>query len=419
MKPSIYDILKDLFGWMGNSLRDLFGMLCDLRKSPIVARGFEDIKNGIKRLGGSVSSFFSDVFRPKGTGEAGSSSPRLGTVKYVVIGTALGCLIIFILFSAVFFQIGNRWDKRSYLINVPQGFGAAQVSDLLLEKGIIGSTYSFDMLVSMFGIQNRIQSGTYMFSPSMTAGSIVYKLKKGEVTGPPLERVVFPEGTSIYKMGQILKDDGVSNGDIFITLQKDPITPDLLSKFPFLSGIKNDSLEGYLFPDTYLVPQEVSPASLRDLMLSRFASVVMPFWDKAKIDTAMSLHEVLTLASIIEKEAAVDEERPLISSVFRNRLAKGMHLSADPTVKYALSDYRRPTKRVYFIDLQINSPYNTYKFAGLPPGPICSPGLSSIKAAIYPAKTTFLYFVARKDGTHVFSTTWQEHEKAKLMVRGE
>lgn len=417
MKPSIDDILKDLFGWLGNLFRDFFGMFRDLRKNPIVGRALEDIGNPVKKLGKAISSFFSSAFRPAGHGTP--SAGRSDLYKYLILGTALGLLTIFVLFSAVFFQIGKRWDKRSYLINIPPGFGAAEVGDVLLEKGIIPGTYSFDILISIFGLENRIQAGTYIFSPSMTVGSIVMKLKKGEVTGPPLERVVFPEGISIYKIGLVLKEDGISDGDAFQALRKSPISPDLISKFPFLSGVKNDSLEGYLYPDTYFVPKEVPFTTLRDLMLSRFSSVVMPFWNSASRNTSLTLHEVLALASIIEKEAAVDEERPLIASVFLNRLKKGMYLSADPTVKYALSDVRRPTKRVYYIDLEVDSPYNTYRNYGLPPGPICSPGLSSIRAAVYPARTTFLYFVARKDGTHIFSSTWQEHERAKLMVRGE
>jgi UPF0755 protein len=133
----------------------------------------------------------------------------------------------------------------------------------------------------------------------------------------------------------------------------------------------------------------------------------------------MSPYEILTLASIIEKEAGIEEERPIISSVFHNRIKKRMYLSADPTIKYALSQVRRPTKKVYYIDLEIDSPYNTYRHLGLPPGPICNPGLASIRAAIFPAKTDYLYFVARGDGTHIFSKTWQEHERAKILARGK
>lgn len=122
------------------------------------------------------------------------------------------------------------------------------------------------------------------------------------------------------------------------------------------------------------------------------------------------MHEILTLASIIEKEAKVAEERPIISSVFYNRLKIGMPLAADPTVKYALE---RPTKKVYLDQLSVRSPYNTYRRKGLPPGPICNPGLESIKAAVYPSKTDYFYFVAKPDGSHIFSKTWQEHQKAR------
>jgi UPF0755 protein len=418
VKPSIDDLIKDLFRSLAQALKDLKGMVRDLSGNPLVLRTLEDIKNVFKNLAASTISLFSGLKRPSIKREAAASGGE-NVFPYIISGLVLGVVLISVLFSAVFFQVSNRWDRNYYTVNILPGYGAVAVADLLLEKGIIDNRYSFNTLVSIFKIENRIQSGTYSLSPSMGIGSIVLKLKNGEVIAPALKKLVLPEGTSIYKVGVLLRNSGIGNGEEFEGLMKDAISEDLRTKFAFLKGAKTDSLEGYLFPDTYFVPDDVPTAILRDLMLSRFSSVVMPFWERSTDDTLMTLHEILTLASIIEKEAQVDEERPVISSVFHNRLKKKMHLAADPTVKYALSEFRKPTKKVYYIDLEIDSPYNTYRRLGLPPGPICNPGLSSIKAAVYPAKTTYLYFVARRDGTHIFSTTWQEHEKAKLLVRGE
>jgi UPF0755 protein len=149
-------------------------------------------------------------------------------------------------------------------------------------------------------------------------------------------------------------------------------------------------------------------------MIRRFNELVIPVWKVSASDTKLSLHEIVTLASIIEKEAQVPEERPIISSVYHNRLRIGMKLDADPTVKYSLEN---PKKKVSYNDLKVKSPYNTYRVRGLPPGPICNPSLDSIKAAIYPAKTTYLYFVATKTGSHLFSSSWDEHQKARIKAK--
>jgi len=210
----------------------------------------------------------------------------------------------------------------------------------------------------------------------------------------------------------------VGDGIAFQELTKNALTSSLLLKYGFLAEIPTDSLEGYLFPDTYLVPSNIGTDSLTNLMVSRFNKVVMSYWRKnyRKMKIKFSLHEIITLASIIEKEAAVENERPLISSVYHNRLRIRMHLGADPTIKYVLE---RPGKIVSYDDLRIESPYNTYRHYGLPPGPICNPGLSSVKAAMFPAESDYLYFVARADGSHIFSKSLTEHQAAQRETRTE
>jgi len=229
-------------------------------------------------------------------------------------------------------------------------------------------------------------------------------------------RVAFPEGTSIYKMGIILQKTGFKHWREFQQLVDQGITAELRARhWKIFKYIPSESLEGYLFPDTYNFFPDASAESMAEVMLNRFESVVGPFWDRSgAADAKRSLHEILTLASIVEKEAKKPEERPIIASVFYNRLKIGMALAADPTVKYALE---RPSKKVYLDQLAVRSPYNTYKVRGLPPGPICNPGLDSIKAAVYPAKTNYLFFVAKKDGSHTFSRTWQEHQRARSLMK--
>lgn len=307
--------------------------------------------------------------------------------------SALTLLISFILWPA------NPFDLSTTKVTIPAGTSARTVRQILIGQKILPSYTLFLPAVKIFGIQNRIKAGEYSFSPSDPLPRIIIKLLRSETVPPAQLRITFPEGMSIYKMGVALKEKRFLNWEKFQGLVHE--------------GISSKSLEGYLFPDTYQFFAGASAEAAAEVMIGRFEEVVLPFWEKAKKDTSMSLHEIITLASIIEKEAKVPAERKIISSVFNNRLKSGMPLAADPTIKYALE---RPSKKVYFDQLSVRSPYNTYRRRGLPPGPICNPGLESIKAAVYPEKTNYYYFVAKPDGSHVFSRTWDEHQKARRRV---
>ncbi|MDD5594338.1 MAG: endolytic transglycosylase MltG, partial [Candidatus Margulisbacteria bacterium] len=285
-----------------------------------------------------------------------------------------------------------------------------------LKNGRALPAYSpFLLIVKLFNLENRIKAGEYSFSPSEPLPAVIYKLVAGETLPAKAVRVAFPEGSSIYKMGVILKDNGFAHWPDFQRLVDEGITAPLRERhWNLFKYISSESLEGYLFPDTYQFYPEASAEAMAEVMIGRFEEIVSPFWARSKNDTKMSLHEILTLASIVEKEAKQPAERPIIASVFYNRLKIGMPLAADPTVKYALE---RPSKIVYLDQLSVKSPYNTYKVRGLPPGPICNPGFDSIKAAVYPAKTDYLFFVAKPDGSHIFSKTWQEHQRARGRVK--
>jgi len=416
LKLNLKGFFKNLFGETGERLKgfikEVKGLFSEFIKTPLIKRSIDDAK------------------RQCSVGARRSLEASRDAIRYLKIGKheilrygiwiSLIAFVMFVLIAiALFFQVGNRWDRTSYRVVIPMGYGANQIADLLIDKRIVDGRYGFNLTVNIFNLSDKIQAGTYSFSPSMPLIQIVWKLKSGDVVPAPRVKLVIPEGSSIYNMGEIIKSRNIGKGEDFKDYASYVIPDSLKDKYPFLESLKIDSLEGYLFPDTYLVPVDVTNTSLLELMLSRFSLVVIPLWSKAKGDTKYTLHEILTLASIIEKEAAVPEERSIISSVFHNRLKRGIKLAADPTVKYALSSIRKPTKKVYYIDLEVDSPYNTYRYLGLPPGPICNPGLDSIKAAVYPAKTNYYYFVARPDGTHVFSATWREHERAKKIVRGK
>jgi UPF0755 protein len=268
----------------------------------------------------------------------------------------------------------------------------------------------------VLGISKHIQAGKYKFSPSEPLIQIMVRLRNGDIFVPLPKRVwvTFPEGTSIYKMGEILKKAGVKDYEKFQGLTKEGITEELRERhWGLFKYVPTESLEGFLYPDTYWFFEKAPMEDLVEVMIMRFEEKVLPFWETAQKDTKYSLFEIITLASIIEKEAQKPEERELISSVFHNRLDLGMYLAACPTIKYALG---RPTKIVYYEQLEIDSPYNTYKHKGLPPGPICNPGIESIKAAVYPADTDYCYFVAKKDGSHIFSKTGVEHDRARRKV---
>jgi UPF0755 protein len=326
--------------------------------------------------------------------------------------TIAGILILIILFASTLMQSANPLDRTLYKVAIPKGASTRAVQKILEEKGILRQRSSFVFVARILKVSKGIQAGEYAFSPSDSLYTILRKLKTGDVVQPEAVRkmVTFPEGMSIYKMGEVLRKNGISDPDRFQGLVKEGITEDLRKRhWSIFKYIPSESLEGYLYPDTYWFFEKAEVPDLAEIMLARFEELVLPFWEKAEKDTKYSLHEIITLASIIEKEAQKPEERVIISSVYHNRLNKNMFMGACPTIKYALDN---PTKKVYYEQLDVDSPFNTYKKKGLPPGPICNPGIESIKAAVYPADTNYYFFVAKKDGSHIFSSTGAEHQRA-------
>jgi UPF0755 protein len=245
----------------------------------------------------------------------------------------------------------------------------------------------------------RLRAGEYRLSAAMTPAQILDVLVQGRSV---LYRLTIPEGYTIVQIAQEVARQDLGTAEDVQRLATDP-------QFVQSHGIEAQTLEGYLFPDTYYFPKDVEPRKIIAKMVERFKAQLQPVWEQRAKELNFSVHQIVTLASIIEKETGAPSERPIIASVFHNRLKKKMRLESDPTVIYGIPNFDGNIKRHH---LQTWTPYNTYKIRGLPPGPIANPGRASIEATLYPDQTDFLYFVAKKDGTHHFSTNIKDHNRA-------
>ena len=285
-------------------------------------------------------------------------------------------------------------------VTVRSGSTLNAISKQLFEKKIISNEQMFRWAVQIMGKEKEIPIGTFRLVDTQSNYDIIKQLVYGS---PELKKVRLLEGWSVKQIAEHLNDVMGFEIDEILDIARD-------HRFLRKHDIKASTIEGYLFPSPYLFFDGDSPTSVLDNVVSEYKN----FWRDAFRDRARELnmteHEVVTLASIIEGEAIYDNERPIISGVYHNRLNRGMRLQADPTIQYIIEDGPR---RLLNRDLKIDSPYNTYKYKGLPPGPINSPGAESLKAALYPAENEYLFFVARGDGYHTFTTNEKEHNIAK------
>ena len=274
--------------------------------------------------------------------------------------------------------------------------GALTIATALRDAGVIRSRFAFLAVAVARGTRRHLLAGEYEFAPGLSLLEIVRRLEQGRGL---VHEVTIPEGFAAQQIAELLADKGLVDRDRFVSLLQDRQT---LEQYGFGGG----SLEGYLFPDTYRLIKGMTEDAIIQRMVRRFQEVFGPKEQRRAEELGMSVPEIVTMASLIEREARVPEERPLISSVFHNRLRRGMPLQSDPTVLYGLSRFSGKLTKA---NLQAQSPYNTYLNQGLPPGPIANPGRASILAALHPASSRFLYFVSRNDGTHAFSHTLKEH----------
>ncbi len=298
---------------------------------------------------------------------------------------------------------------------VRKGEAATQVVQMLADSGVVSDPDALEFVLKLTKIDRRIKSGVYRFRKNSPVLKVAWRLYKGPNVKGVL--VTIPEGKRLQAIAGIIARRLGNDSLRFMELAEDSVfIKRLAEKYGFPPP---KSLEGYLFPDSYKFSYFEDEAIIIDRMVGRLMEVLRQNGLLVEMKRKkMSLHELLTLASIVECEAAVDSERPVIAAVFLNRLKHGMPLESCATVEYALPRHK---KKLTYRDLQIDSPYNTYIHIGLPPGPICSPGLNSIKAVLKPTKVPYLYFVSKGDGTHLFAQTYRQHlankRKANLLQK--
>ena len=305
----------------------------------------------------------------------------------------------------LYYEENGHHAARRVEVKIPPGMTLHQVQDLLVEKGLLDRPTLFRWVAWISGKENKLKTGRYLIRQGESVSSILGKLSRGEVA---YSRVVIPEGFMLHEIAALLDEHVDVDSTAFHDLALD-------RSFVRELGFDAPSLEGYLFPDTYLFDWPLTAREAAQRMTHRFREIYESEVAQIADSTSFSRIEVVTLASIIQAEAVWDSEMPHISAVYHNRLDKGWRLEADPTVAYALGGVRR---RLYYRDLRVESPYNTYRRKGLPPGPICSPGIMALRAAVEPLEgCRDLYFVANGGGRHHFSKTLAEHLDVQRRIK--
>ena len=293
------------------------------------------------------------------------------------------------------------YDAAEQFVTIDPGSGTRTIGRRLVDAGVIRDEPTFRAAVWRSGRARTLQAGEFRFDAPMTPIAVIDKIARGDVYN---RRITFPEGLSIREMARIYEQQKFGKAAAFIEAAGDA------GAIREIDPAATD-LEGYLFPETYAVPRDTTAAKLVGLMVARFRQLFTPEMQKAAQALELTPRQAVTLASLVEKETAQPAERPMVAAVYLNRLKIGMGMQADPTVIYALQRAGRYDGNLRRDDLSFDSPYNTYRYAGLPPGPIASPGLASLQAAVAPAKVEYLYFVSRNDGSHVFARTLDEHNE--------
>ena len=291
------------------------------------------------------------------------------------------------------------YEGSEQFVTIPPGAGAAEIRQRLLDAKLIRDDFTLRAALRWTGNARALKAGEYRFEGPMSAVDVLDKLTAGDIY---TRRITFPEGLTIAEMARLYESREFGAARDFIqAAQNARLIADIDPQAP--------DLEGYLFPETYPLPRQWGADRLVAAMVDRFkATYTEDLRSKAR-EQGLTTRQVVTLASLVEKETAKDEERPLVAAVYRNRMRIGMGMQADPTVVYALQKAGRYDGNIRREDLAFDSPYNTYKYGGLPPGPIAAPGRAALEATLKPADAQYLYFVSRNDGSHVFATTLDEH----------
>jgi UPF0755 protein len=293
------------------------------------------------------------------------------------------------------------FEGTEQFVDIPAGAGSRTIGDRLAAAGVVRDPWTFRIALYLSRQGRHLKAGEYRFDKPMSPQEVIDKIARGDVFVIP---VTFPEGLTIAEMAKIFEEHGLGTAASFVAAARD------VGAIRDLDPVAKD-LEGYLFPETYSLSRQTDAPKLVRLMVAGFTHALSPGVREAAAARGLSIRQLVTLASIVEKETAKADERPVVAAVYANRLRIGMPLQCDPTVIYALTRAHRYDGNIHKADLSFDSPYNTYRYPGLPPGPIASPGRASLEAAANPTPADYLYFVSRNDGSHEFARTLDEHNR--------
>jgi len=317
------------------------------------------------------------------------------------------CLLVLFLTGAAFYRYATTPVNHltvARIVNIPKGSGFFRITEILNDAGLVGNRPFFWVLALEKRAEKHIRAGEYELTGAMTPSAILDKLVRGAIKDYP---VILPEDITVNEVARRLSVFKLINEKEFATLATD-------RSFLASLDIEADSIEGYLYPDTYRFDRSMTTQEILRILVGNFWKEVTPEMRKRAEEIGLTHAQWVTLASIIGKESGNKDEKEIISAVFHNRLAKGMKLQSDPTAVYNLEQDGNHVKTVLLRHLKSDTPYNTYRINGLPPGPIANPGIDSLRAALYPAKVDYLYFVAKNDGSHDFSANLAAHNRAVL-----
>jgi UPF0755 protein len=325
-------------------------------------------------------------------------------LKIAKYGLVLALIVLFVLivWLATSLNLPHAFSPGDVIVEVEKGMGVSAVARLLEARGIIGSRLFFVVNYRLFYHPRKIRAGEYALTSPLKAKEVLDALVKGKVY---LHSITIPEGQTALEIAPMVTPFLDNGRDGFLAAIRDTRIIDPIDR-------EAEDLEGYLFPETYSFPKGISSAEAVAAMVGQFRKTFGNPWVARAESLRMSVRQIVILASLIEKESSVAEENRLVSSVFHNRLRIGMRLDCDPTIIYALKEKGLFDGNLTKKDMSLDSPYNTYRYPGLPPGPICNPGREAIEAALYPAEEPYLYFVSKNDGSHQFSRTFAEHQNA-------
>ena len=323
-----------------------------------------------------------------------------------IIG-AISIILAILISVFIFTQIGpyNKNNKKDIVVEIPQGATTSAISDILYKNKLIKNKLLFKISVKLSNQAQHFKAGKYLFNQTYSNKEIIDDISSGKIYNDGI-KITIPEGSTSKEIISILIGKKLGNEESYENLISNP--KEFYDKFKFLKEEDITSLEGFLYPSTYYFDENASEKEVLSEMLSQFNKVYTDKLRDRQKELKMTTEQVINLASIVEKEAVLDEDRPIIASVFYNRLKIGMPLQSDATIQYIFKERK---KIVTYKDLEIDSPYNSYKNKGLPPTPIANPGIESIEATLYPEKTEYLYFVAKMDGGNNYSTNYEDHLK--------